>query len=327
MAMKFVADTIKNCVPQAPVAGQAQDGPIRGREGHGDSMRLEVPELTPMPKRDARIAIGERALSTVSPEVAGITEERKTPESIARAHALSHLAPQAGLPKRLGHGRRSGVHFGALESRRWPPGRVVAPYSPPQFSLALWLRFEEAMWRNANTERRLAAILAVDVAGYTKLMALDEAGTHARLKALRREQVDPAVKRHGGRVVKAMGDGVLVEFPSAVEAATSAIAIQRAMRKINAEVPEEWQIIFRMGLNVCDIIIDEGDIFGDGVNVAARLQSLCEPGGVCISQAFHDQIVDKSPFVFDDLGEQRLKNVARPVRAFQIRLDAVTDGH
>jgi len=181
------------------------------------------------------------------------------------------------------------------------------------------------MWRNANTERRLAAILAVDVAGYTKLMALDEAGTHARLKALRREQVDPAVKRHGGRVVKAMGDGVLVEFPSAVEAATSAIAIQRAMRKINAEVPEEWQIIFRMGLNVCDIIIDEGDIFGDGVNVAARLQSLCEPGGVCISQAFHDQIVDKSPFVFDDLGEQRLKNVARPVRAFQIRLDAVTD--
>lgn len=175
------------------------------------------------------------------------------------------------------------------------------------------------MWRNANTERRLAAILAVDVAGYTKLMALDEAGTHARLKALRREQVDPAVKRHGGRVVKAMGDGVLVEFPSAVEAATSAIAIQRAMRKINAEVPEEWQIIFRMGLNVCDIIIDEGDIFGDGVNVAARLQSLCEPGGVCISQAFHDQIVDKSPFVFDDLGEQRLKNVEEPVRVFCLK--------
>ena len=99
------------------------------------------------------------------------------------------------------------------------------------------------------------------------------------------------------------------------------------MRKINAEVAEEWQIIFRMGLNVCDIIIDEGDIFGDGVNVAARLQSLCEPGGVCISQALHDQIVDKLSFVFDDLGEQPLKNVARPVRAFQIRVDAVTDGH
>jgi adenylate cyclase len=183
------------------------------------------------------------------------------------------------------------------------------------------------MWRNAVTERRLAAILAVDVAGYTRLMALDEAGTHARLKVLRREQIEPAVKRHGGRIVKATGDGVLVEFSSAVEAATSAIAIQRAMRKISAEVPKQRQIIFRMGLNVCDIIIDEGDVFGDGVNVAARLQSLCEPGGVCVSQALRDQIMDKTSFVFDDLGEQQLKNVGRPVRAFQIRLEAATDGH
>jgi class 3 adenylate cyclase len=293
MTMKLVADTIEKCVLPAAVARPAQDGPIRGQEGHGDSMRPNVPELTPMLKRDAHIAIGERPTSTAGIEVAGITEQKRTPEPIARARALSHLAPQAGFPKRRGHGRRPGVHFSALGGRRWPPDRIVAPHSPPQFPLAPWWRFEEAMWRNAATERRLAAVLAVDVAGYTKLMAVDEAGTHARLKVLRREQVDPAVKRHGGRVVNAMGDSVLVEFPSAVEAATSAIAIQRAMRKINAEVPEERQIIFRMGLNVCDIIVDKGDIFGDGVNVAARLQSVCELGGVCISQALRDQIVDK----------------------------------
>jgi|RhiMethySRZTD1v2_1073278.scaffolds.fasta_scaffold02318_19 adenylate cyclase len=181
------------------------------------------------------------------------------------------------------------------------------------------------MARSATTKRRLAAILAVDVVGYTRLMARDEAGTHARLRALRRAQVDPAVKRHGGRVVKDMGDGVLAEFASAVEGAMCALAVQRAMRQVNAEVPEESQIVFRMGLNVGDIIIDDGDIFGDGVNVAARLQSVCAPGGICISQALRDQIIDKASFVFDDLGEQRLKNVARPVRAFQIRLDSATD--
>ena len=181
------------------------------------------------------------------------------------------------------------------------------------------------MLRKATTNRRLAAILAVDVVGYTRLMGRDEAGTHARMKMLRREQIDPAVERHGGRVVKSTGDGVLVEFPSAMEATACAVAVQRAMRELNAHVPADEQIVFRMGLNVGDIIIDEGDIFGDGVNVAARLQSLCDPGGICVSQALLDQIRDKTPFEFDDLGEQQLKNVARPVRAFQVRLDAVTD--
>ena len=123
-----------------------------------------------------------------------------------------------------------------------------------------------------RTERRLAAVLAADVVGYTRLMGRDEPGTHARLKAIRRELVDPSVKRHGGRVVKSTGDGVLAEFPSAVEAACCAVEVQRAMLDRNADVPEHRQIVFRVGLNVGDLIIDEGDIFGDGVNVAVRFE-------------------------------------------------------
>jgi adenylate cyclase len=186
-------------------------------------------------------------------------------------------------------------------------------------------RFEDEMSGRTSTKRRLAAILAADVVGYTRLMGRDEAGTHVRLKSLRREQIDPAVARHGGRVVKDLGDGVLVEFPSAVEAATCAIAVQQAMRELNAQVTDDTQIVFRIGLNIGDIIIDDGDIFGDGVNVAARLQSLCAPGGICVSQALLDQIRDKTPFEFDDLGEQQLKNVDRPVRAFQMRPSTVAD--
>ena len=174
-----------------------------------------------------------------------------------------------------------------------------------------------------KTGRRLAAVLAADVVGYTRLMGRDEAGTHARLKAIRRELVDPSVKRHGGRVVKSTGDGVLAEFPSAVEAAACAVEVQRAMLDRNAGVPVDKRIVFRVGLNVGDLIIDDGDIFGDGVNVAARLESLCVPGGVCISRAVRDQIRDKAPHVFEDLGEQSVKNIERPVRAFHIRLEAV----
>jgi class 3 adenylate cyclase/TolB-like protein/Tfp pilus assembly protein PilF len=176
----------------------------------------------------------------------------------------------------------------------------------------------------AQTERRLAAVLAVDTVGYTRLMGRDEVGTHGRLRAIRRELVDPSVKMHGGRIVKSTGDGVLVEFQSAVEAAACAIEIQRAMLARNADVPEDTRIVFRMGLNVGDLIIDDGDIFGDGVNVAVRLEGLCVPGGICISRAVRDQIRDKAPYVFDDLGEQVVKNVERPVRAFQIRLESAS---
>lgn len=173
-------------------------------------------------------------------------------------------------------------------------------------------------------ERRLAAVLMADVVGYTRLMGVDEAGTHACLKTIRREVVDPSVKRHDGRLVKSTGDGVLVEFPSAVEAVACAVEVQRAMRDRNAGVPEDKRIVFRMGLNVGDLIIDEGDIFGDGANVAARLESLCAPGGICISRAVRGQIRDKAPYAFDDLGEQLVKNVARPVRAFQVHLDPLS---
>jgi adenylate cyclase len=169
--------------------------------------------------------------------------------------------------------------------------------------------------REPQTERRLAAVLAADVVGYTRLMGRDEAGTHARLKAIRRELVDPSVKRHGGRVVKSTGDGVLVEFPSAIEAASCALEVQRTIFDRNVEVPEDKRIVFRIGLNVGDVIFDDGDIFGDGVNIAARLERLCVPGGICVSRAVRDQIRDKAPFVFEDLGEQLVKNVERPVRA------------
>jgi class 3 adenylate cyclase/TolB-like protein len=178
--------------------------------------------------------------------------------------------------------------------------------------------------REPQTERRLAAVLAADVVGYTRLMGRDEAGTHARLKAIRRELVDPSVKRHGGRVVKSTGDGVLVEFPSAIEAASCALEVQRTIFDRNVEVPEDKRIVFRIGLNVGDLIIDDGDIFGDGVNIAARLERLCVPGGICVSRAVRDQIRDKAPFAFEGLGEQLVKNVERPVRAFQLRLDRIT---
>src|SRR5829696_322522 len=177
---------------------------------------------------------------------------------------------------------------------------------------------------NSKTERRLAAVLAVDVVGYTRLMGRDEAGTHARLKVIRRELLEPAVKRHGGRVVKSTGDGVLAEFPSAVEAAVCAVEVQRAMLDRNANISEDKRIVFRMGLNVGDLIIGDGDIFGDGVNVAARLETICVPGGICVSRAVRDQIRDKAPYAFEDLGEQLVKNVERPVRAFQIRLNTIT---
>ena len=167
-----------------------------------------------------------------------------------------------------------------------------------------------------RVERRLAAILAGDVVGYSRLMGNDEVGTLRALKTIRRELADPAVARHHGRVVKTTGDGILIEFPSVVDAVTCAISIQRGMASRNADVSEERRIVFRIGVNIGDIIIDEGDIYGDGVNVAARLENICEPGGMCISRSARDQIRDKVILPFVDLGEQAVKNIARPVRAF-----------
>jgi adenylate cyclase len=169
-------------------------------------------------------------------------------------------------------------------------------------------------------ERRLAAVLAADVAGYSRLMGRDEERTLANLKSFRKTLVDPAIAAHRGRIVKTTGDGMLVEFASAVDAARCAVEVQRGMAGQNADVPQDLRIEFRIGIHVGDIIIDDNDIFGDGVNIAARLEGIAEPGGVCISDDAHRQIRGKIDIAFDDIGEQTLKNIAEPMRVWHIRL-------
>ncbi len=166
--------------------------------------------------------------------------------------------------------------------------------------------------------RRLTAILAADVAGYSRLMGADEEGTLARLNAHRRALVDPKIAEHGGRIVKTTGDGLLAEFPSVVDAVRCAVEVQRGMAERNVTVPAPERIEFRIGINLGDIIVEEGDIFGDGVNIAARLEAHAEPGGVLISNNVHDQVRDRLPFAFTDLGEQLVKNIARPVRVYRV---------
>jgi adenylate cyclase len=173
-----------------------------------------------------------------------------------------------------------------------------------------------------RVERRLAAILAVDVAGYSRLMGEDEEGTLAALRAVRRELGDPKIAEHRGRIVKTTGDGLLAEFASVVDAVRCAVEVQREMIARNAAAPAERRIEFRMGINVGDIIIEDGDIFGDGVNIAARLEALAEPGGICLSAAAHEQVRDRLDIAFDDLGEQQVKNIARPVRTYGVALGA-----
>jgi TolB-like protein/class 3 adenylate cyclase/cytochrome c-type biogenesis protein CcmH/NrfG len=170
--------------------------------------------------------------------------------------------------------------------------------------------------------RRLAAILAADVAGYSRLMGQDEEWTHARLQAHLRELVESKIKEHRGRIVKNTGDGLLAEFASVVDAVRCAVEIQRAMVEREPDVAEERRIRFRIGVNLGDVIVEEHDIFGDGVNVAARLEALAEPGGICISRMVRDQIRDKLSYAFVDQGEQSVKNIARPVRVYAWRSEA-----
>jgi adenylate cyclase len=172
--------------------------------------------------------------------------------------------------------------------------------------------------------RRLAAILAADVAGYSRLMGADEEGTHERLKSHLSELVEPKIGEHRGRTVKNTGDGFLVEFASVVDAVRCAAELQRGMADRNADIPKDKRIAFRIGINLGDVIADDDDIFGDGVNVAARLEALAEPGGICISRVVRDQVRDKVDFGFEDLGEQRVKNIARPVRVYRVRDRAVS---
>ena len=171
-----------------------------------------------------------------------------------------------------------------------------------------------------RVDRRLAAIWAGDIAGYSRLMGIDEEGTLRQLKAHRKELVDPKITEHRGRIVKTTGDGMLVEFVSVVDAVRCAVDIQRAMVERNASIPADKRIEFRIGLNVGDIIIDGDDIFGDGVNVAARLEALADPGGIMVSSVVYDQVRDKLSFGFDDMGEQSVKNIARPIGVHRISL-------
>src|SRR5271170_5464083 len=168
--------------------------------------------------------------------------------------------------------------------------------------------------------RRLSAILAADVAGYSRLMGLDEAGT-ARILRDHRVIAEAVVAKHGGRIVKTTGDGLLIEFPSVVDAVECAVAVQLVMSERNEGVLQDRQMLFRIGINLGDILIEGDDILGDGVNVAARLEGIAEPGGICISSSAYDQVRGKVAAAFSDLGEQSLKNIERPVRAYAVVRD------
>src|SRR5271167_2657246 len=167
--------------------------------------------------------------------------------------------------------------------------------------------------------RRLAAILAADVAGYSRLMGADEEGTLERLKALRRELLDPKIAEHHGRIVKTTGDGVLVEFASVVDAVRCAVEVQQAMPECNRGVAADDRIELRIGINLGDVIVEGDDLYGDGVNIAARVEALADAGGVFVSNTVHDHVRDRLPFLFEDLGEQQVKNIARPVRVYRVR--------
>jgi adenylate cyclase len=167
--------------------------------------------------------------------------------------------------------------------------------------------------------RRLAAILAADVAGYSRLMGADEEGTHERLKAQRHELLDPKIAEHHGRIVKTTGDGMLVEFASVVDAVRCAVEVQQAMAERNTDIGADSRIELRIGINLGDVIVEPDDLYGDGVNIAARIEALADPGGVFVSNTVHDQVRDRLPFAFEDMGEQQVKNIARPVRVYRVR--------
>ena len=174
-----------------------------------------------------------------------------------------------------------------------------------------------------RAERQLAAVVAADIAGYSRLMGADEEGTLAQLKACRRDLIDPGIARHRGRIVKTTGDGLLIECSSPVEAVRWAVEMQHGMIERNAEIADDRRILFRVGINLGDVIVDDKDLYGDAVNIAARLEALAEPGGICISQTMREQIRDRLDLPFVDGGEQSVKNIVRPIRVYALSADAV----
>jgi TolB-like protein/class 3 adenylate cyclase len=215
--------------------------------------------------------------------------------------------------------RRMGRTVPKVVIGRWPSRQnALAPSSDPSYSIpGLDLR---AMPQEPprRVERRLSAILTADVAGYSRLMHNDEEATHAKLTALLADVVDPAIAEHGGRIAKNTGDGFLAEFPSAVDAVRAAIQFQTRIKELTTRDVEDRRIAFRVGINIGDVIVAPHDIFGDDVNIAARLESIAEPGGICISSSAYDQVRRKVGVEFADLGEQNLKNIPRPVRAYAV---------
>src|SRR6516225_6676462 len=171
--------------------------------------------------------------------------------------------------------------------------------------------------------RRLAAILAADVASYSRLMGADESGTLQALKSIRAELIDPTIAAHSGRLVKTTGDGLLVEFSSVIDALRCATEVQTSMAERNASVPADKRIEFRIGVHQGDVVIEDDDIFGDAVNIAARLEGLAEPGGICVSASVRGDAAGKLDLAFEDMGQQQLKNIARPVRVYRVRVDRV----
>ena len=178
----------------------------------------------------------------------------------------------------------------------------------------------------ASVERRLAAILATDVVGYSRLVEHDEAGTLSALKALRRDVFDPLLSQHHGRTVKLMGDGSIVEFGSVVEAVACAVAVQKGVADHQTGVSPERRIVFRIGINLGDVVVDADDLLGDGVNIAARLEQICEPGSIMISGTAYDHLQGKLDLPLEATGEQRVKNIDRPIRAYRMRLDGKHSG-
>ena len=174
--------------------------------------------------------------------------------------------------------------------------------------------------------RRLAAILAADVVGYSRLIGADESGTLQAFKSIRAELFEPAIATHNGRLVKTTGDGFLVEFSSVVDSLRCAVELQREMVERNVAVPTENRIEFRIGVNVGDVVVEDDDIFGDGVNIAARLEGLAEPGGICVSARVQEDAAGKLDLAFEDMGELELKNIVRPVRVFRLHSDSVVGG-
>src|SRR5580693_1851472 len=222
--------------------------------------------------------------------------------------------------------------LGSPNHRFWTePARCTVDQVPPREQSKTYAahscvgRLPEGPLSEERVERRLAAILAADVVGYSRLMGADEEGTLERLKAHRRELIDPKITEHRGRIVKTTGDGMLVEFASVVDAVRCAAEVQRGMIDREPEVPDERRIRFRIGINLGDVIAERDDIYGDGVNIAARLEALAKPGGVCISRVVRDQIRDKLPYPFEDRGEQSVKNIARSVRVFALRPETIAE--